>query len=163
MAPSTEQGGRTQAGARRAVKSTISCFNTPSTLDGEAHWMPTAGILRMSAPGANRTCRDRENDVNDPGCVKTLQAVVNAQHKNRACSLGESFMHHQRFARINVALERAAKWFSHSQDPSAISARISYCSSEAIFSPYQSTRLHRYDVVSRGWEPKSAGGIFSVL
>jgi hypothetical protein len=28
-------------------------------------------IGRMSALGANRTCRDAGSDVNDPGCVKT--------------------------------------------------------------------------------------------
>ena len=32
-----------------------------------------AGIGRMSALGANRTCRDGRNDVNDPGCASTLE------------------------------------------------------------------------------------------
>jgi hypothetical protein len=57
--------------------------------------------------------------------VKTLQAVVNAQHKNRACSLGDSCVRYQRFARINVARERAAEGFSHSQVAKAIEPKAS--------------------------------------
>jgi hypothetical protein len=37
---------------------------------------------------------------------------------------------------------------SDANDPSRHLARISCCSSEAAFSPYQSTRLSRYDAVS---------------
>jgi hypothetical protein len=49
--------------------------------------------------------------------VKTLETVVSAQQKNRTYGLGESFMRQRRSARINLAPERLAEWFSHSQDP----------------------------------------------
>jgi hypothetical protein len=53
----------------------------------------------------------------DPGCVKTLEAVASAQQKNRIWDLGESFVRERHSVRINLAPERAAEWFSHSQDP----------------------------------------------
>jgi len=53
----------------------------------------------------------------DPGCVKTLEAVVSAQQKKRTRGLGESFMRERHSIRINLAPERPADWFSHSQDP----------------------------------------------
>jgi hypothetical protein len=33
-----------------------------------------------------------QTSADDPGCVKTLKAVVDAQQKNRICGVGESFM-----------------------------------------------------------------------
>jgi hypothetical protein len=53
----------------------------------------------------------------DLGCVKTLEAAVSAQQENRTCGFGESFMRQRRLSRINLAPERPAEWFSHSQDP----------------------------------------------
>src|SRR5215468_3621457 len=38
----------------------------------------------MSALGANRTCRDGGNDVNDPGCVKTHTSAKCRKHNSPA-------------------------------------------------------------------------------
>jgi hypothetical protein len=32
----------------------------------------------------------------DPGCVKTLEAVIGTRQENRSCGLGDSFMRAQR-------------------------------------------------------------------
>src|SRR5436305_12139822 len=53
----------------------------------------------------------------DPGCVKTLEAIVGAQQKNRSHSLDESFMRGRPSLCINLVPERPIEWFSHSQDP----------------------------------------------
>src|SRR5947207_8030033 len=58
----------------------------------------------------------------DPGCVKTLEAIVGAQQKNRSHSLDESFMRGRPSLCTNLVPERPIKWFSHSQDPSPCSA-----------------------------------------
>jgi hypothetical protein len=55
--------------------------------------------------------------ASDPGCVKTREAVVSAQQENRTGGLGDSLMREQHSVRINLAPERPAEWFSHSQDP----------------------------------------------
>src|SRR5207244_2611917 len=52
-----------------------------------------------------------------PGCVKTLEAIVGAQQKNRSHSLDESFMRGRPSLCINLVPERPIEWFSHSQDP----------------------------------------------
>jgi hypothetical protein len=49
-----------------------------------------------------------------PGRVKTMEAIVSAQQKNRTYGLGESFMRERHSVRINLAPERPAEWFSHS-------------------------------------------------
>jgi hypothetical protein len=61
-------------------------------------------------------------DAIDLGCVKTLEAFVGAQQKNRTCGLSESFMRGRHPVRIYLLPERPAKRFSRSQDPSATSA-----------------------------------------
>jgi hypothetical protein len=43
--------------------------------------------------------------ADDPGCVKTLAAVVSAQQENRTGAVGESFMRQRYFSRINLASE----------------------------------------------------------
>ena len=53
----------------------------------------------------------------DLGCVKTLEAGVSTQKRNRTCSLGESFMRGWLALRINLAPAWPAEWFSHNQDP----------------------------------------------
>src|SRR5438876_5457450 len=56
----------------------------------------------------------------DPGitpCVKTLEAIVGAQQKNRSHSLDQSFMRGWPFVCTNLVPERPIEWFSHSQDP----------------------------------------------
>jgi hypothetical protein len=53
----------------------------------------------------------------DPGCVKTLEAFVGAQQKNRTCGLSESFMRGRHPVRTYLLPERPAKWFSRNQDP----------------------------------------------
>jgi len=53
----------------------------------------------------------------DPGCVKTLGAIVATQQKNRTGGRGESFMRERHAVRINLAPELPAEWFSHGQDP----------------------------------------------
>jgi len=53
----------------------------------------------------------------DPGCVKTLGAVISAQQSNRTGAVGESIIRQRHFSRINLAPEWSAQWFSHSQDP----------------------------------------------
>jgi hypothetical protein len=55
----------------------------------------------------------------DPGCVKTLEAIVGGQQKNRDRGLDDSFMRGRHFLRINLVLERPVERFSHSQDPTA--------------------------------------------
>src|SRR5262245_61024034 len=50
-------------------------------------------------------------------CVKTLEVVVSVQQENRTCGVGDSFMCSRRRSRINLAPERPAQRFSHSQDP----------------------------------------------
>jgi hypothetical protein len=52
-----------------------------------------------------------------PGCVKTQRTIVNAQQKKQLAALGESMLRDRHPARINLALERHPKWFSHSQTP----------------------------------------------
>src|ERR1051326_7000088 len=103
----------------------------------------------MSTPGANRTCRDRENDVNDPGCVKTHTSAkcgkYNSPMRLRAARRQYDLTPAMRnFAEVLLHAYRALE-FSHSQDPTRTSGRISRCSSEACFSLYQSTRLSLYD------------------
>jgi hypothetical protein len=49
--------------------------------------------------------------------MKTPEAVVSAQQKKRSCGAGESFMRERHSGRINLAPERPAEPFSHSQDP----------------------------------------------
>src|SRR5206468_8119348 len=61
-----------------------------------------------------RACR---SEAIDPGCVKTLEAIVGAQQKNRSHSLDESFMRGRPSLCTNLVPERPIKWFSHSQDP----------------------------------------------
>jgi hypothetical protein len=51
--------------------------------------------------------------------VKTLEAFVGAQQKNRTCGLSESFMRGRRPVRIYLLSERPAKRFSRSQ-PNAV-------------------------------------------
>ena len=63
---------------------------------------------------ASRACR---SEAIDPGCVKTLEAIVGAQQKNRSHSLDESFMRGRPSLCTNLVPERPIKWFSHSQDP----------------------------------------------
>ena len=41
--------------------------------------------------------RSNQSDVNDPGCVKTLEAVVAAQQTNRSYEFDDSFMRQRRF------------------------------------------------------------------
>src|SRR5436305_15338628 len=53
----------------------------------------------------------------DPGCVKTLEAIIGAQQKNRSHSLDESFMRGRPSLCTNLVPERPIEWFSHSQDP----------------------------------------------
>src|SRR5436190_18650161 len=53
----------------------------------------------------------------DPGCVKTLEAIVGAQQRNRSHSLDESFMRGRPSLCTNLVPERPIEWFSHSQDP----------------------------------------------
>ena len=55
--------------------------------------------------------------ASDPGRVKTLEAAVVAQQKNSTPAFDESFMRERQFVRINLAFERPAEGFSHSQDP----------------------------------------------
>src|SRR5262249_38865756 len=59
----------------------------------------------------------------DPGCVKTREAFVGAQQKNRTCGLGKSFMRGRHPVRIYLLPERPAKRFSRSQDPLRTSVR----------------------------------------
>src|SRR5262245_58889178 len=47
--------------------------------------------------------RSNQSDVNDPGCVKTVEAFVGAQPKNRTCGLSESFMRGRHPVRIYLA------------------------------------------------------------
>jgi hypothetical protein len=49
--------------------------------------------------------------------VKTLEAVIGPQQKNRICGLRESMMRERCSWRINLAPERLAECFSRSQDP----------------------------------------------
>jgi len=49
--------------------------------------------------------------------VKTLEAIVGAQQKNRSHSLDESFMRGRPSLCTNLVPERPIEWFSHSQDP----------------------------------------------
>jgi hypothetical protein len=44
----------------------------------------------------------------DPGCVKTVEAVVSAQEQNQTCGFGESFMRERQLVRINLATARSA-------------------------------------------------------
>jgi hypothetical protein len=61
---------------------------------------------------ANRTLsRHRRMTESDPGCVKTQNAVVGAQHKNRTRGLGEVLIRQRHSVRINLASERSAEWF----------------------------------------------------
>jgi hypothetical protein len=60
-----------------------------------------------------------ETAADDLGCVKTREEVVSA--------LAKSFMREQHSARINLAPERPADWFSRSQDPKRTFARFTRC------------------------------------
>src|SRR5438034_11516238 len=60
----------------------------------------------------------------DPGCVKTLEAIVGAQQKNRSHGLDESFMRGRPSLCTNLVPERPIEWFSHSQDPSRTSVAL---------------------------------------
>jgi hypothetical protein len=53
----------------------------------------------------------------DLGGVKTLEAVVSAQQRNRTFSPDESFMREPDGFRINLAIDWPTESFSHSLDP----------------------------------------------
>src|SRR5213080_4604164 len=74
---------------------------------------------------ASRACR---SEAIDPGCVKTLEAIVGAQQKNRSHSLDESFMRGRPSLCTNLVPERPIEWFSHSQDPKQTFAGLKSCS-----------------------------------
>src|SRR5215510_7961617 len=74
--------------------------------------------------------RSNQSDVNDPGCVKTLEAFVGAQQKNRTCGLSESFMRGRHSVRIYLLPERPAKGFSRSQDPTRTLAAQFCCAAQ---------------------------------
>jgi hypothetical protein len=42
-----------------------------------------------SVPVIERFSAHTESEANDPGCAKTLEAVVSAQQENQTCGLGE--------------------------------------------------------------------------
>src|SRR5438094_6885746 len=80
----------------------------------------------------------------DPGCVKTLEAIVGAQQKNRSHSLDESFMRGRPSLCTNLVPERPIEWFSHSQDPKRtlmLQNHLSECSLSVCSLP-------RYDALS---------------
>jgi hypothetical protein len=82
----------------------------------ETEGRPILGYFRFSQ--VSRPVADVLNSsAHDPGCVKTREAIIGAQHKNQTCYLGKVFIRERHSVRINLAPERPAEWFSHSQDP----------------------------------------------
>src|SRR5438094_2419576 len=79
-----------------------------------------------------RTRIGQDVDANDPGCVKTLEAIVGAQQKNRCHSLDESFMRGWPSLCTNLVPERPIEWFSHSQDPERNSDHANKCVSKVL-------------------------------
>ena len=65
----------------------------------------------------HRSARPFRTAGHDPGCVKTLAAVILAQQKQPNCGLEEPFMRDRDVERINLASQPPEEWFSHSQDP----------------------------------------------
>ena len=65
-------------------------------------------------------------------CVKTLEAIVGAQQKNRSHSLDESFMRGRPSLCTNLVPERPIEWFSHSQDPERNSDHANKCVSKVL-------------------------------
>jgi hypothetical protein len=51
----------------------------------------------------------------DPGCVKTLEAVVTAQQTNRTGDRGKSFIRERHPVCINLLPRRPIEWFSRGQ------------------------------------------------
>jgi hypothetical protein len=76
----------------------------------------------------------------DPGCVKTLEAFVGAQQKNRTCGLSESFMRGRHRVCIYLLPERPAKRFSRSQDPDSDIGRRKAC---IVLAPHLGDRTRR--------------------
>ena len=96
--------------------------------------------------GEKRTCRRRAKiDANDLGYVKTLQAVVNAQHKNRTRRHGDS-LHAQSLLSLNQSCAKAARERVFTQPrPRADIGLLLCCSSDADFWHYQNAFLSGYD------------------
>jgi len=67
--------------------------------------------------------------------VKTLEAIVGAQQKNRSHSLDESFMRGRPSLCTNLVPERPIEWFSHSQDPTETWAAQDFRSAKSLFVP----------------------------
>jgi hypothetical protein len=65
--------------------------------------------------------------------VKTLEALVGAQQKNRTGGLSESFMRGRHPVRIYLLPERPAKRFSRSQDPFLPFSGLFCCDAQRSF------------------------------
>ena len=85
------------------------------------------------------------------GCVKTREAVVSAQQENRTCGVGDSFMREPRSVRINLAPERSAEWFSHSQDPERTWDRVARAISRETLPLTWLAKVGEEGTLSRHW------------
>jgi hypothetical protein len=98
---------------------------TPTDASPTPSRMPAhgSGPMWFAIPSSQWTCTAYSLPVSRRTCVKTLEAVASAQQKKRTCDPGESLMRERHSIRINLAPERSAGWFSHSQDPNRTYAR----------------------------------------
>src|SRR5262249_28580125 len=121
-----------------AKKERVSLFGTDQRItSGPVARRPHSKAEYMTAPerfaDSQIPLAPRAPSIHDPGCVKTLEAFVGAQQKNRTCGLSESFMRGQHPVRIYLLPERPAKRFSRSQDPELPSAGRFCCRAQRRF------------------------------